>query len=217
MNRRGRPLVTYTLIGLNVIVYLAMTFLGGSQNTLLLVAFGAKVNPLIIQGQWWRLLSPMFIHIGLEHLVLNIVTLYFIGLQIEALFGKWRFLTIYLVSGLGGNIASFAFSPSISAGASTAIFGLFGAFLMLGESFREEPYIRATAKQFLILVILNLGLGFTGIDIAGHLGGLLAGFLMAYVTAVPKWGRIPLVKRTVAGSTLVFIYVILTVVGFQHG
>ncbi|GKS80918.1 rhomboid family intramembrane serine protease [Ligilactobacillus pabuli] len=213
---RKRPTATYILLIINISVYLLMTVAGGSQNTGVLLAFGAKVNFLIAQGQWWRLFNPMFIHIGLEHLVLNMVTLYFIGLQIETLFGKWRFVTLYLLSGLGGNIASFAFSPGISAGASTSIFGLFGAFLMLGESFRDNPYIRATAKQFLLLVILNLGLGLRGIDIAGHIGGLLAGFLAAYVIGVPNIGRVPVNKKVLAGCALLIIFGLLTVVGFQH-
>ena len=213
---RKRPTATYILLIINISVYLLMTVAGGSENTGVLLAFGAKVNFLIAQGQWWRLFNPMFIHIGLEHLVLNMVTLYFIGLQIETLFGKWRFVTLYLLSGLGGNIASFAFSPGISAGASTSIFGLFGAFLMLGESFRDNPYIRATAKQFLLLVILNLGLGLRGIDIAGHIGGLLAGFLAAYVIGVPNIGRVPVNKKVLAGCALLIIFGLLTVVGFQH-
>lgn len=213
---RKRPTATYILLIINISVYLLMTVAGGSQNTGVLLAFGAKVNFLIAQGQWWRLFNPMFIHIGLEHLVLNMVTLYFIGLQIETLFGKWRFVTLYLLSGLGGNIASFAFSPGISAGASTSIFGLFGAFLMLGESFRDNPYIRATAKQCLLLVILNLGLGLRGIDIAGHIGGLLAGFLAAYVIGVPNIGRVPVNKKVLAGCALLIIFGLLTVVGFQH-
>lgn len=216
MTHRRRPSATYFLIIINIIVYLLMTVAGGSENTAVLVAFGAKVNQLIAQGDWWRLFAPMFIHIGLQHIVLNMVTLYFIGLQIEAIFGKWRFVLLYLISGLGGNIASFVFSPSISAGASTSIFGLFGAFLMLGESYRQDPYIRATAKQFLILVILNLGLGFTGIDIAGHLGGLLAGFLAAYVLGTPGLGKIPLNKKVFAGAALIIIFGILSVAGFKQ-
>ena len=111
MTRKQRPSATYFLIIINIIVYLLMTVAGGSENTNVLVFFGAKVNQLIGQGEWWRLFTPMFIHIGLQHIVLNMVTLYFIGLQIEAVFGKWRFVILYLISGLGGNIASFVFSP----------------------------------------------------------------------------------------------------------
>ena len=121
------------------------------------------------------------------------VTLYFLGMQIEYLFGPWRFLVIYLVSGICGNSASFAFTPAISAGASTALFGLFGAYLMLGESFRNDPYIRTIAKQFLVLVVLNLLSDLTGsIDLWGHLGGLIGGFLLGYVVGAPQQFRRPL-------------------------
>src|SRR5699024_1845610 len=139
MTQRARPTATYILIIINIVVYLLMTIAGGSENTAILIGFGAKVNQLIVNGQWWRLFTLMFIHIGLLHIVLNMVTLYFIGLQIQDLFGEWRFVLLYLISGLCGIIARFVFSPSISAGASTSIFGLIGAFLMLGESFRHHP------------------------------------------------------------------------------
>lgn len=215
MSGRKRPTATIGLIIINIIVYLLMTIAGGSQAPSVLLKFGAKYGPLIAQGEWWRLFNPMFMHIGLQHIVLNMVTLYFIGMQIEEIFGKWRFVSLYLLSGIGGNIASFAFSPGLSAGASTSIFGLFGAFLMLGESFRQNAYIRATARQFLILVILNLGLGFTGIDIAGHLGGLAAGFLTAYVLEAPRLGKVPWHKRLSAFAALIIIYVLLTVAGFK--
>ncbi|WP_439794965.1 rhomboid family intramembrane serine protease [Secundilactobacillus kimchicus] len=132
------PYVTISLIALMVIVYLLMTAAGGAGNPQVLMAFGAKINVLIDAGQWWRLVTPMFLHLSFEHILLNMVTLYFLGLQIEALFGHWRFLILFVVSGIGGNLASFAFDPNaLSAGASTAIFGLFGAFLMLGEAFRQ--------------------------------------------------------------------------------
>ena len=170
-----RPLVTISLIVANIVVYILMTVAGGSTNPLVLIKFGAKVNEYILMGQWWRLITPVFIHIGLTHIVVNMVTLYFIGMQIEYLFGASRYLLIYLVSGLCGNIASFVFNPdSVSAGASTALFGLFGAYLMLGEAFRENVYIRLMSRQFLALVILNIAFGFFGnIDLAGHLGGRL--------------------------------------------
>ena len=145
---RKKPIVTYGLIAVNLLVFIGMTLSGGSQNVVNLIAWGAKYNPLIIQGELWRLFTPMFIHIGLEHLALNLLTLYFLGVQLEQLFGKWRFLALYLISGVGGNILSFALSSNISAGASTSLFGFFGAYLMLGESFRQNQYIRMISRQF---------------------------------------------------------------------
>ena len=214
-----RPVVTISLIVINIAVYLMMTLAGGTTNPEVLIAFGAKVNQYILLGQWWRLITPVFIHIGLTHIVVNMVTLYFIGMQIEYLFGPGRYLLIYLISGLCGNIASFTFNPnSLSAGASTALFGLFGAYLMLGEHFRENVYIRLMARQFLVLVIFNIGFGFFGnIDLAGHLGGLFGGFLTAYVVGVPKVGMVPVLKRVVAAISLVVIFGLMLNSGFNLG
>ena len=212
-----RPLVTISLIVANIVVYILMTVAGGSTNPLVLIKFGAKVNEYILMGQWWRLITPVFIHIGLTHIVVNMVTLYFIGMQIEYLFGASRYLLIYLVSGLCGNIASFVFNPnSVSAGASTALFGLFGAYLMLGEAFRENVYIRLMSRQFLALVILNIAFGFFGnIDLAGHLGGLFGGFLIAYVLGVPKVGSVSKLKRITAAGALIVIFRLMLYSGFN--
>lgn len=213
-----RPLVTYSLIAINIFVFLGMTISGGSESLYNLIVWGAKYNPLILQGELWRLVTPMFIHIGLEHLALNMLTLYFLGIQLENFFGKWRYLVIYLISGIGGNILSFTFSPNISAGASTAIFGLFGAYLMLGESFRHNRYIRMLARQFMVLIILNLGFDLfsSGIDIWGHLGGLVAGFLASYMVGIPNLGKIPNSKRILSTVALIVIYGVLLVVGFNR-
>lgn len=204
------PYITISLIVITVLVYIAMTLAGGSQNTQVLIEFGAKYNPLILAGQWWRLITPIFLHMGFEHILFNMVTLYFIGFQIEAIFGHWRYLAIFLISGIGGNLASFAFNPnSISAGASTAIFGLFGAFLMLGESFWENPYIRQMTKTFLLFIGFNLVFDIfsVGTDIQGHIGGLIIGFLAAYIVGVPKVGRISTVKRVLAVIVAILIMI----------
>lgn len=199
------PFMTVGLIVIMVLVYGAMTVSGGSTNVNVLITYGAKVNALIQQGEWWRLATPMFLHIGFTHILMNMITLYFVGMQIEAAFGHTRFLVMFLVSGIGGNIASFCFSDSLSAGASTAIFGLFGAFMMLGESFWQNPVISQLARTFMAFVVMNIAFDvFTpGIDLAGHIGGLAAGFLVAYTVGVPRIGRVSPVKRTVATIVLI--------------
>ncbi|MCP0886793.1 rhomboid family intramembrane serine protease [Ligilactobacillus sp. WILCCON 0076] len=216
MNEK-RPIITIGLIIINVIVFILMTLAGGTTNIDVLIQFGAKVNADIIAGQWWRFITPMFIHIGLMHIVVNMVTLYFIGMQIEYIFGPARYLGIYLVSGVAGNIASFAFNANaVSAGASTALFGLFGAYLMLGESFRSNAYIHMMARQFLMLIVFNIIFGFfSDVDLAGHLGGLFAGFLIAYVVGVKNLGNVPLVKRVVAGVALIAIFGLMMNIGFN--
>ncbi len=201
----NQPYMTVGLVAIMVVVYLAMTVSGGSTNVNVLITYGAKVNVLIQQGQWWRLITPIFLHIGFTHILMNMITLYFVGIQIEAAFGHARFLGLFLISGIGGNIASFCFSDSLSAGASTAIFGLFGAFLMLGESFWQNPGIRQLSQTFLAFVVMNIlfDLFAPGIDLAGHIGGLVAGFLTAYTLGVPRIGRVSTVKRVVATVVLI--------------
>lgn len=214
-NLKNKPYITYSLIALNVGVFVVMALRGGTTNFNNLIRFGAKLNFLINQGQWWRLFTAMFIHIGFEHLVLNMVTLYFIGWQTEMLFGHWRYLVIYLLSGVGGNIASYAFNPhSLSAGASTAIFGLFGAFLMLGETYRHNQYIRHLARQFLLFVVINIAFNLFGaVDLAGHLGGLGAGFLTAYIVGAPQLGKTNRKKQIISLSALLVIYGIFLKIG----
>lgn len=211
MQAYRRAPVTSTLILLCVLVYLGMSITGGSTNTANLIRWGANVTPLIHQGQYWRLLSAGFIHIGFQHILLNMVTLYFIGLYIESIMGHWEMMVIYLVSVLSGNIASATFlGNSISAGASTGIFGLFGAFIFLGFAYRDNLVIHQLARQFLILVVLNIAfdLLMPGIDLAGHIGGLIGGFLTAGAIAVPSLGKISLLKRFLSGTILLLLLVL---------
>ncbi|WP_407891320.1 rhomboid family intramembrane serine protease [Lacticaseibacillus sp. N501-2] len=201
------PFVTYALVLLTALVFVAETLLGGSDNNLVLLRLGARYNPLILAGQWWRFITPAFLHIGITHLVLNGVSLYYLGLICEKVFGHWRFLVIYLVSAVAGNVASFAFSPnSISAGASTAIFGLMGAFLMLGDAFRDNPMVKQLAQQFALLAVINLvmNLFMTGVDLPGHIGGLLGGFLIAGTVGAPRLGQLSKLKQAVFFVVLVF-------------
>ncbi|AMV61383.1 GlpG protein (membrane protein of glp regulon) [Pediococcus damnosus] len=205
------PYMTIGLIIINFIVFGLMTISGGTENTQNLLKFGAIFKPLVLQnGEWWRLISAMFIHIGITHIVLNMVTLYFIGLQIEKLFGHFRFLIIYFVAGIFGNLVSLLFGNplALSAGASGAIFGLFGVWLMLGESFRQNPYIRSMARQLGLFVILALvsSLMESGIDVYAHVGGILAGFLVGYLVGVPKIGKVDTTKRIIASVTLVALF-----------
>jgi len=183
----AQPRVTYGLLAINVLVFLAMTLAGGSTNPIVLVFFGAKVNQLIVAGQIWRLLTSMFLHIGLMHLLFNSYALFLLGMEVERLYGSARFLVIYLLAGLWGSLASFAFSPHLSAGASGAIFGLLGTlvafFLRHREMFGE--FGRQRLMSLLGVAGLNLVFGFTvpGIDNFAHLGGLISGTLLGWSLA----------------------------------
>jgi rhomboid protease GluP len=195
----ARPRWTFILLGVNVVVFLAMTVFGalnglglnGSQDFRVLLIFGAMQNQLIAQGEYFRLLTSMFLHIGLIHLAFNSYALFILGQDVERLYGAARFLLIYFLSGLGGSLASFALGASgISAGASGAIFGLIGTeiayFTLHRATFGQRG--QAQLRSLLMLAGINLFLGFTipGINNLAHMGGLVFGALLGWLLA-PKY------------------------------
>jgi len=173
------PLWTYVLLVANALVWLAMTVLGGSEDPTILVLFGAKFTPLILAGQYWRLLSAVFVHVGIAHLLFNAYALFSFGMEVERRFGRARFLALYLLSGVASTTASIVGSPALSAGASGAVFGLAGASLAYYARYRDQLGAagRRSLSSILVVVGLNLAMGFaaTGIDNLGHIGGLIAG------------------------------------------
>ena len=183
----GKPLFTYILIALNIFFFLQQINNGGSENIDTLIDMGAKYNPLIMEGEWWRLLTSMFLHIGFVHILMNMVALFYLGTAIERIFGRTRFLVIYFLGGIAGSIASFATSISISAGASGAIFGLFGALLFFGLIYKDV-FKETMGMNIVFILVLNLVIGFSipEIDMGAHLGGLLGGFLIAACLHVPS-------------------------------
>lgn len=202
----GKPFFTYILLVIQIAVLLVMELNGGSTNSSTLIKFGAKFNPLIIEGQWWRFLTPIFIHIGFLHLIMNSIALYYIGPLVERIYGNFRFILIYLFAGFTGVLASFAFSANLSAGASGAIFGCFGALLYFGLIY-PKLFFRTMGMNILVVIGLNLAFGFSvqGIDNAGHIGGLIGGFLASGILYFPK-GKKPLLQTAflVISSAAVF-------------
>jgi rhomboid protease GluP len=186
----GKPLFTYILLAIQVIVFLLLEAMGGSSNVENLIRFGAKYNPLILDGEWWRFITPIFLHIGIIHLVMNSLALYYLGPTIERIFGRIRFILIYLIAGFSGTLASFIFSSSVSAGASGAIFGCFGALLYLGAVY-PKLFFRTMGTNVIIVIIINLVFGFSVsvVDNYGHIGGLIGGFLAAAIVHFPKKKR----------------------------
>ncbi|MDD2504265.1 MAG: rhomboid family intramembrane serine protease [Clostridia bacterium] len=189
VNRRP-PYVTYVLLGLTILAYLLMSlfgFLYGWDQGEQLILFGAKVNILIAYGQYWRLLTAMFLHIGILHLFFNSYALYIYGPIVESLFGKMKFIVVYLISGLTGSLLSYIFSSSISAGASGAIFGLMGSLLYFGRR-NKDIFRRIFGPRLLIIIGFNLFYGFVnpGIDNWGHIGGLIGGYLVGNAVGLYK-------------------------------
>lgn len=174
--------------------------LANSEDARVLLAFGAKYNPAIQDGQYWRLVTATFLHANILHVSLNMLNLLLFGLFSERIFGHTRFVLIYLLTGICGNLASFVFAPTeISIGASGAIFGLVGAYcifiLVHRLAFRHQGI---TALGWLILVVgINLGLGFVtpNVDNYAHIGGLLSGCLLG-------WCFTPFYKINPAVNTL---------------
>jgi rhomboid protease GluP len=188
-----RPTFTYVFFGINILIFLLMALAGGSTNELTLLAFGVKDNAEIARGQWWRFITPIFIHIGLLHLVFNSYALWVVGPQVEKLYGPSRFVILYLLTGIAGVWGSFYYHPAImSAGASGAIFGLFGVLLVFGLRYRDSipPFFkRAVGTGVLPVIVLNLIIGFSlsGIvDNAAHVSGLLAGAALGAVIPFQK-------------------------------
>ena len=184
----GSPLITWCLLAANVLWWLFVEFRGSTQNPESLLAYGANFGPLVAEGEYWRLFTSTFLHIGLMHLLFNSIGLLIYGLMLERAFGRTRFLLIYVASGLAGATVSFVMNPmAISAGASGAIFGLLGA---MGACFLTGGGITGRAGQrdfigILVLVAINLAFGFMvpGIDNWAHIGGLVMGFALGVVLA----------------------------------
>ena len=176
------PLITYILIGINILVFLYSMF----SRTDILLKYG-MYTPFIKAGQYYRLFTCMFLHVDLIHLACNMYSLYVLGPQIESFFGKTKFAIIYLLSGMCGSLLSMAINTQVlSVGASGAIFGLLGAMLYFGYHYRT--YLgNVIRSQIIPIIILNLGLGFmlSGVDNYGHIGGLIGGVLASMLVGVP--------------------------------
>ncbi len=174
------PYITYIIMGICFIMFLIT---GMGNDTGVLIKYGANLDVLVKNGEYYRLLTSMFLHSGLLHLFFNMYALYIIGPQVESFFGKTKYLIIYLLSGISGSLLSVAFNVNtVSVGASGAIFGLFGALLYFGYNYRG--YLGNVIKsQILPVVIINLIFGFisTGVDVAGHIGGLIGGIIVSSV------------------------------------
>jgi membrane associated rhomboid family serine protease len=198
---RNPGLVTNTLIGLNVAVFILIHATGGDRG------FGSNWLRLLEQRNWfpthevaghrvdsvaggayWQLFTSMFTHVSVSHILLNMLSLWIVGTQLELLIGWWRYLCVYLLSGLGGSVAVYWLADEASAalGASGAIFGIFGCLVILALK------LQADISQMLVILGLNLVFSFTvpGISWQGHIGGLLVGLILgAGIAFVPREAR----------------------------
>lgn len=177
--------VTYGIIGVNILIYLLTALLSANPfdiNINVLIKLGAKENNLILHGEYYRLITCMFLHGGLLHVALNMYALYNIGPLVEEVYGKVKYLIVYFVAGITSSIFSFLFSDSVSIGASGAIFGLLGITLVFAVS-EKEKIGKEFYKNILMVIAANLilGLSIPNIDNFGHLGGLIGGVIVGII------------------------------------
>jgi rhomboid protease GluP len=178
------PYITYALLVINIVIFLlqvAGEYLVGYD---VVAGLGLKVNELILQGEYWRLFTPMFLHGSILHLGFNMYALFIFGPGLERYYKHGRFLLLYLLGGFAGNVFSFMFSASPSLGSSTAIFGLLaaeGVFLYQNQKVLGGVARRAL-NNIIMIAIVNFIIGLSpGIDNWGHMGGLLGGGIFAWL------------------------------------
>mgnify|MGYP006270129641 FL=1 len=185
---RSAGSLTRTLITVNVAVFVVSLLLGGSllgaPSQRVLLRLGALQPYLIARGGFWRLVTAMFLHASILHIAFNLYALHLFGTMVESIFGRRRFLVIYLVTGFAASTASYVFGPLtlLGVGASGAIFGVFGAFIAYNLRRRNTVQGMASLRWAGTLILLNLvlALGVRSVDWRAHLGGLLAGIVAGW-------------------------------------
>jgi membrane associated rhomboid family serine protease len=209
--------LTHIIFGINAAVFLGMAL---SASTIMdfppaeLVRWGGNLGALTISGEWWRLVTNVFVHGGVIHIAFNMWCLWNLGQLCESLYGRWTYACIYLLCGVGASLASAGWHPYVpSVGASGAIFGLAGALLAafkLGEFSVPRAALSGTLRSLGAFVVYNLIFGFAipGIDNAAHIGGLVTGLIVGALVALfaPQQGHAP---RRAA----IFLGVILALAG----
>lgn len=216
------PKVTYLLIAINVIVFAIINLVAiktGRNYSELLSVYGAKENMSILNGEYWRFITPIFLHANITHLLVNCYSLYAVGSIVERMYGYLKFIFIYLVAGFMGSLLSFMFTINPSVGASGAIFGLLGALLYFGIEF---PKLFKTYFGRSILMILGLNLAYgimnSSIDNFGHIGGLIGGFFASGIVKIRNnYKAKVLANRTVFIVLTIVIAAIGLIYGFNFG
>ena len=216
--------LTQVLLGANVMVFIAMVAASGPSMDFtgqVMVHFGANFGPYTLSGQWWRLLTYMFLHGGIFHIAMNMWCLWNLGSLCEALYGRFTYAALYLITGIAGGLASVGWNPSVlSVGASGALFGLTGALIAafyLGEFSLSGIPIKSTLSSLLFFAGFSLFLGkvVPGIDNACHVGGLVSGLILGGLIALLAPGHDQPARRA---GVLIFVVILLagSAVGVQH-
>jgi rhomboid protease GluP len=208
--------VTNALVGVNLAIFVLMVISGvslGTPSTADLLNWGAEYGPRTLHGEWWRLFTSMFVHIGLMHVAYNMLAFAYVGPIVERMLGNIGFLVLYLVAGLGGSLlALYTDALVLHAGASGAVFGVYGALLaQIVKQGRSMPphVVSQLGRLGMIFVLYNLINSFApGISMAAHIGGLVTGFVCGLVLAEPL-SRDALVERPVRAMMALVLGVVM--------
>ena len=222
-NFKNNPVVTLIIV-INLIYFIILEAAGGSTNRLTLVYWGAKEGISIARGDYWRLITPIFMHIGLFHLISNTIGLIIFGPVIERIFGAQRLICIYVITGAWGNVASFLTNNAVGAGGSGALFGLAGVYA--SYLFINRGNLGGWGRESLVglswIIGINLIFGFTldGIDNSAHLGGLVAGWIIGIllcpvsrIILTSEVGSIPVfIEKTILSHKKASLWAVMIVV-----
>lgn len=197
---RPTSIVTLSLIAINVLIFLLMVVKGVSPVSPVgedLLPWGGNFGPLTLNGQWWRLFTACFLHFGIIHLAFNMYVLYQVGMTTELIYGRAKYILIYILAGIAGNLVSVFVHPfSVGAGASGAIFGVYGAFLgflLTRRSVIPKQAMAQMVKSAAVFLGINLvyGLARTSTDLSAHMGGLVIGFVLGcFLSERPASGTV---------------------------
>jgi membrane associated rhomboid family serine protease len=195
-----KPVVTYSVIGLSVAIYLVQMLIGVNKAA---GNWGMWPIGIAANGEWWRLLSAAFLHGSFLHIAFNMYVLFALGPTLERILGHWRYLILYVLAAIGGSVASYVISDmnTVSVGASGAIFGLMGALVVAGRRLKYD------VTQVLVLLGINVAIGFfsPGVDWRAHLGGLVTGAIVAAIFVFPS----PKHRTAVQATGIAILIVVL--------
>jgi rhomboid protease GluP len=182
----NKPEITYVIMGFTIVVFVIQNLLHATFSEDLFFYFFGKINTLILDGQVWRLITPVFLHSSVLHVAMNMYALYIIGRRLERFYGHGRLLLLYFLSAFSGNVLSFVLTSASSLGASTAIFGLLaaeGIFIFQNRKLFGQMRTRQMMINLGVILAINLIYGFMStaqVDNMGHIGGLLGGIFFAW-------------------------------------
>ena len=220
--RAKKPYVTYTILGVTIFVFILQYVSRYLTGTDYPIALGAKINSAISAGQYWRLVTPIFLHGNVMHIAFNMYALYIIGRGIEMYYGHLEYTLLYFLSGIGGTLFSFYLSQNSSVGASGAIFGLIAADAILLYKNKEilGPGAKNMLQRSIMVIVINLLIGLSpGIDNWGHVGGMMIGIIYAWfagpMVGIEKTENEILIQlqSSRANSIRVAIIVLLGIIG----